>query len=92
MISKVVGPSVHKAGATWTADNNIYDARAASNANAGTSRPDIFSWWCNRGGGGIAGIAFVGALCGYSNTNLNEKQSSTAASAFVSKFDNVDLR
>ena len=46
------------------------------------------SWWCNAGGGGVAGIAWVGTLCsggGY-NTNLNEKQWSPAGSGFVSTF------
>ena len=42
------------------------------------------SWWCNAGGGGVAGIAFVGALCSSYNTNLNEKQWSAAGSGFVS--------
>ena len=56
------------------------------------------SWWCDNGGGGVAGIAFVGALCTSYNTNLNEKQRSAAESGFVSwneimkSFDNVKLR
>ena len=44
------------------------------------------SWWCNQGGGGTAGIAYVGTLCmgdGY-NTNLNEGDSSRAVSGYVS--------
>ena len=44
------------------------------------------SWWCNQGGGGTAGIAYVGTLCmgdGY-NTNLNEGDSSKAVSGYVS--------
>ena len=44
------------------------------------------SWWCNSGGGGTAGIAYVGTLCmgdGY-NTNLNEGDSSKAVSGYVS--------
>ena len=42
------------------------------------------SWWCDAGGGGVAGIAFVGALCTSYNTNLNEKQRTVAGSGFVS--------
>ena len=42
------------------------------------------SWWCDAGEGGVAGIAFVGALCTSYNTNLNEKQWSAAGSGFVS--------
>ena len=42
------------------------------------------SWWCNDGGGSVAGIAFVGTLCSSYNTNLNEKRGSLAASGFVS--------
>ena len=55
------------------------------------------SWWCDAGGGGVAGIAFVGALCTSYNTNLNEKQRSAADSGFVSgneimiSFDNVKI-
>ena len=55
------------------------------------------SWWCDAGGGGVAGIAFVGALCTSYNTNLNEKQRSAAESGFVSwneimkSFDNVKI-
>ena len=55
------------------------------------------SWWCDNGGGGVAGIAFVGALCTSYNTNLNEKQRSAAESGFVSwneimkSFDNVNI-
>ena len=55
------------------------------------------SWWCDNGGGGVAGIAFVGALCTSYNTNLNEKQRSAAESGFVSwneimkSFDNVKI-
>ena len=92
-----MGPSIHKAGVTWTADDNIYDARDASNALGG-SGVDTMSWWCDNGGGGVAGIAFVGALCTSYNTNLNEKQRSAAESGFVSwneimkSFDNVKLR
>ena len=67
----------------WTADDNIYDARDASNALGGRG-VDTMSWWCDAGGGGVAGIAFVGALCTSYNTNLNEKQWSAAGSGFVS--------
>lgn len=46
------------------------------------------SWWCESGGGGTAGIAFVGALCSSYNTNLNEKQQNAAGSGFVSTDQN----
>ena len=42
------------------------------------------SWFCEAGGGGVAGIAFVGSLCGSYNTNLNERQWSAAGTGFVS--------
>ena len=42
------------------------------------------SWFCEAGGGGVAGIAFVGSLCGSYNTNLNERQGSAAGTGFVS--------
>merc|ERR1711899_100176 len=81
---EVVGtPSVHLAGVNWFADNNIYDARDASNANSGTHNPDVFAWWSASGGGGVAGIAFVGVLCTSYHTSLNEKQHSAAGSGFV---------
>ena len=82
---KVQGPSIHKKGVSWTADKNVEDARDATKA-ADLSGVDIMSWWCNNGGGAVAGIAYKGALCaddGY-NINLNEKQYSTAASGYVS--------
>merc|ERR1719216_801337 len=43
------------------------------------------SWFCNQGGGGVAGMAWVGTLCMHSgyNTNLNEAYSSQAVSAFI---------
>ena len=45
------------------------------------------SWFVAKGGGGVAGIAWVGTLCmtykGYM-TNLNEKQRTAAATGFVS--------
>ena len=75
---------MHKA-VTWYADDNIYDARTASNENSGTHNPDVFAWWSASGGGGVAGIAFVGALCSSYHTSLNEKQSSAAGSGFVSR-------
>ena len=42
------------------------------------------SWWCNSGGGGVAGIAFIGGLCSSYNTNLNEYWSTQSGAAFVS--------
>ena len=47
------------------------------------------SWFCDAGGGGTAGIAFLGTLCvsGGWNTNLNERQWSAAGTGFVSLTD-----
>ena len=44
----------------------------------------MFAWWAASGGGGVAGIAFVGVLCSPYHTSLNEKQSTAAGSGFVS--------
>ena len=67
------------------------DANAATQAAIDSGvEADVFSWWCNSGGGGVAGIAWLGTLCnsygnGY-NTDLNEKQWSAADSGFVSTY------
>ena len=82
---QVHGDAIFKDGVSWTADDNIEDARSATNA-LGLDEVDTMSWWCDNGGGGTAGIAYVGALCMSYNTNLNEKQDSVAASGFVSLF------
>ena len=82
---QVQGDAVYQSGAFWTADDNLSQATAASVA-AGSNDVTAFSWFVNQGGGGVAGIAWVGTLCmgsGY-NTNLNEAYSSQAVSAFVS--------
>ena len=77
---------MYQAGAFWTADDNLSQATAASAASG--ADVTAFSWFVNQGGGGVAGIAWVGTLCMHSgyNTNLNEAYSSLAVSAFVSKF------
>ena len=85
LIWKVQGTGVYNDGASWTADDDIYNARDATNA-LNLDGVDVMSWWCYPGGYGVVGIAYVGGLCynsGY-NTNLNEAQSSTATSGFVS--------
>jgi hypothetical protein len=79
---EVQGSALYNEGATWTADDNIRDARAAT-LSANLEGVDTMSWWCKRGGGGVAGIAYVGAICMSYNTNLNEKQSNAANSGFV---------
>ena len=84
-MQKVQGKSLFQAGATWTADDNMNDARMATDA-AGLRGGTLMSWFCDSGGGAVGGIAFVGGLCkwrGY-NTNLNEKQTTVAADGFVS--------
>ena len=84
-MQKVQGKSLFQAGETWTADDNMNDARMATDA-AGLRGGTLMSWFCDSGGGAVAGIAFVGGLCkwrGY-NTNLNEKQRTVAADGFVS--------
>ena len=77
---------MYQSGAFWTADDNLSQATAASAASG--ADVTAFSWFVNQGGGGVAGIAWVGTLCMHSgyNTNLNEAYSSQAVSAFVSKF------
>ena len=82
-ISQVQGTPLYKAATQWTADRNIHDARRATLA-ANLKDVDTMSWWCNEGGGGVAGIAFVGALCSSYNINLNEYWSSQSGAAFVS--------
>ena len=84
---QVVGPAIRPVDDTshWTADDNIYDAFGQTNvAKRAGIHADTYSWFCNRGGGGVAGIAFVGSLCGNMNQNLNERQRNDAASGFVS--------
>ena len=44
---------------------------------------NVMSWWCNKGGDSIAGIAYVGGLCSNFRTNLNEKQDTVVQSAHV---------
>ena len=83
LISKVQGSGIYKQGVSWTADDNIKNARDATN-RLHLHGVDVMSWWCNYGGGGVAGIAFVGSLCSSFNTNLNERQWSSASSGFVS--------
>ena len=82
---QVQGEALYKPGAFWFADNNIKEAKQATK-DAQLSGVTAMSWWCNQGGGGTAGIAYVGTLCmgdGY-NTNLNEGDSSKAVSGYVS--------
>ena len=76
---------MYKPGAFWTADNNIEDARQATE-DAGLTGVTIMSWFCKWGGGGVAGIAYLGTLCGKQNTNLNEANSNKAVAGFVSTF------
>ena len=76
---------MYKPGTFWTADNNIVDARQATE-DAGLSGVTTMSWFCNWGGGGVAGIAYLGTLCGKYNTNLNEASTNKAVSGFVSLF------
>ena len=86
---QVQGEALFKPGAFWYADNNINEAKQATKEaedNGEFSDITAMSWWCNQGGGGTAGIAYVGTLCmgdGY-NTNLNEGDSSKAVSGYVS--------
>jgi len=81
---EIQGDPLYQAGAFWTADENLSQATAAS-AAAGLNDVTAFSWFVNQGGGGVAGIAWVGTLCMHSgyNTNLNEAYSSQAVSAFI---------
>ena len=81
---------MYQHGATWYADDETDDARKATkNAINSGIKADAFSWWGNDGCGTIcnnlAGFA-LGKLCSSTgwNMNLNEKQSTYAASGFVS--------
>ena len=78
---QVIGDTIYKEDATWNADNNIKDAKAATAESE--SKADVFSWFCNRGGGSTAGMAYVGSLCTDTKININEKQSTAAGSGFV---------
>ena len=69
----------------WTADNDIWQAKLESNiARENGIIADTYSWFCNRGGGGVAGVAFVAELCNRRAVNLNERQRTYASSGFVS--------
>ena len=86
---KIAGPPIRPNvdNTRWTADNSIRSAKSATSAAKGNGiTADTFSWFCNSGGGGVAGIAYLGTLCdehGW-NVNLNERQWSNAATGFVS--------
>jgi len=69
----------------WTADNDIWQAKLESNIAARENGiiADTYSWFCNRGGGGVAGVAFVAELCNHRAVNLNERQRTYASSGFV---------
>ena len=82
---------MYQHGVTWYADGDSDNALKASNDAIDSGiKADSFSWWGNDGCGtlcnGNAGVAFRGTLCSSSgfNMNLNEKQSTYAASGFVS--------
>ena len=68
---------------SWSADENIYDARKAT-LEANLKNVDVMSWWCDEGKGDIAGIAFVGGLCSTYNLNLNEYQENPSSAGYVS--------
>jgi len=83
---EVVGPAIKAVNdnSHWTADKNLRDAVSQTSlAKRNGIHADTFSWFCNRGGGSVAGIAYLGTLCGNFNQNLNERQSNDAASGFV---------
>jgi len=87
---EVLEGSLYQQGATWYADGDIGKASKVSNEamNSGI-KADSFSWWGNNGCSTVCknaiGMAFVGGLCSSKdyNNNLNEKQSTYAASGFV---------
>ena len=83
LILQVQGSPIYKPSTFWTADNNIQNARQATN-DANLNGVTTTSWWCNNGGGGVAGIAYLGALCHPYAVNLNEYQSTKNAAGFVS--------
>ena len=79
-----MGEPLFAEGQTWTSDDNLGDARTFSK-NTGITGVTTFSWWTAYGGGGVAGMAWVGTLChsNYYGTNINEKMSTAAQSAYV---------
>jgi len=82
---EVQGSSIHHSGVKWTADDDIYNAKAATNALS-LDGVDTMSWWCDDGGGSTAGIAFVGALCDDHAVTLSEKQPEAAGGIAGSGF------
>ena len=69
----------------WTADRDIWQAVHETGTAIGNGKKaTTYSWFCNRGGGGVAGVALVGNLCNRNAVNLNERQWNYAASGFVS--------
>ena len=87
LISKVQGSAIYNEGASWTADDDLGNARRATSA-ANLDGVATMSWWCGTGYGDFIGMAYIGRLCnrggGGRNTNLNERQRSSAKSGFVS--------
>ena len=80
---QVKGSPLYKGGAIWTADDDLYKAKQET-SNANLNGVDTMSWWCDKGGGSVAGMAYVGSLCSDRGVNLNEYQYTTSASGFVS--------
>ena len=69
----------------WTAEKDIWQAKFESNiARENGIIADTYSWFCDRGGWGVAGVAFVAELCNVNAVNLNERQRTYAASGYVS--------
>ena len=82
MILQVQGSPLYK-NVVWNADTNLKDAQRATN-QANLRGVTTTSWWCDTGGGGVAGMAYVGCLCNSCATNLNEYQNTQSGSGFVS--------
>ena len=87
---QVQGSPIFKPETRWNADNNIYNARQAT-LDENLKNVDTMSWWCDSGGGSVAGIAFVGALCTSYNINLNEFQLTQNGAGFVSLMERFPI-
>ena len=85
-VLQVQGDAVFEKGKSWTADEYLGESDDATDS-LGLNEVDVMSWWCDNGGGRIAGKAYLGRLCTSLSTNIIEKQNSIADSGFVRLFE-----
>ena len=84
-VLQVQGYAEFQKGKSWTADDYLGESDDATDS-LGLNEVDVMSWWCDNGGGRIAGKAYLGRLCTSLSTNIIEKQDSVADSGFVRLF------